>query len=75
MCVDQIPYKKFLHNNLPKQNIYIVEDEKTEPLSSIDIRKSYYNNQKENIKKITFPKVAVMIINFYKENFIINKIS
>ena len=71
IAVDRKPYKKFLHNNLPKQNIYVVEDEKAEPLSSTAIRKSYYNNQEENIKKITFPKVADMIINFYKENFII----
>ena len=70
IAVDRKPYKKFV-SDIPNRNIYIVPGEKTEPFSSTEIRNSFRNNQEEEIKKMTFPKVADMVIKFYKDNFII----
>ena len=70
IAVDRKPYKKFL-SDIPQRNIYIVKDKNTEPLSSTEIRNFFRNNQEENIKRVTFPKVADMVTQFYKDNFII----
>ena len=65
IAVYREPYKKAPPNNIENRNIYVVKDEKTEPLSSTDIRMSYQNNEEENIRKKSFSKVAEMLINFY----------
>ena len=70
IAVDRKPYTK-LFSDIRKRNIYIVQDEKTEPFSSTEIRNSFRNKPAEEIKKMTFPKVADMVIKFYKDNFII----
>ena len=69
VAIDRKPYKNFLHNDTPKRNIYVVKDEKAEPISSTAIKESYANNQEENIQKMTFPKVADMVIEYFKDNF------
>ena len=70
IAVDRKPYKNINEYN-EKKNIYVVKNEINNFISSTEIRKSYKNKEEENIRKMTFPKVAEMILNFYKKHFII----
>ena len=68
IAVDRKPYKNIC-KNIPNKFIYIIKDEKTEPYSSTFIKECFAKNDYESIKKVTFPKVAEMIIDFYIKNF------
>ena len=68
IAIDRKPYNnKF--KDIPKNLIFIVKDEKTVPYSSTSIKKCYEQKNFEEIKKITFPKVAEEVIEFYDEHY------
>ena len=68
VVIDRKPYKNTRNETNKKSNVFILEDEKSEPFSSTEIRDSFFQtgNLKE-IEKITFPNVAKMVIDFYKK--------
>ena len=68
IAVDRKPYKN-KYKDIPGKFIYIIKDEKTEPYSSTFIRDCFVIKDYQSIEKVTFPKVAKMIIEFYKDNF------
>ena len=68
IAVDRKPYKN-KYENIPKEFIYIIKDEKTEPYSSTFIKDCFKKKDFKSIEKVTFPNVAKMIIEFYKEKF------
>ena len=68
IAVDRKPYKN-KYKDIPGKFIYIIKDEKTEPYSSTFIRDCFVKKDYQSIEKVTFPKVAKMIIEFYKDNF------
>ena len=72
IAVDRKPYIN-KYESIPKKFIYVIKDEKTEPYSSTFIKDCFVKNDFKSIEKVTFPEVAKMIIEFYKENFKINK--
>ena len=70
IAVDRKPYqnnKKY--KSIPGKLIYIIKDDKTEPYSSTYIKECFAKNDYKSIEKVTFPKVAKMIIDFYEKNF------
>ena len=69
IAVDRKPYQKNCFYDQPKILIFEVKDEKAEPFSSTSIREYYYNNQIEEIKKVTFPVVADMVIDYYDKHY------
>ena len=71
IAVDRKPYKNKKFKNNEKHHIYIIKDEKTEPYSSTFIRDCFLRGDTKSIEKVTFPKTAKKIIDFYNEN--INK--
>ena len=66
IAVDRKPYKN-KYESIPKEFIYIIKDEKTEPYSSTFIKDCFNKKDFKSIEKVTFPNVAKMIIEFYKE--------
>ena len=69
IAIDRKPYKNKKFKSIPKNLVYLIEDDKSEPFSSTDIREAYKKGDIETIKTITFPEVAEMIIEFYDEYF------
>lgn len=69
IAVDRKPYKKNFFNEKPTQLIFEIKDEKAEPFSSTSIREYYYNNQFDQIEKVTFPGVAKMVIDYYDKYY------
>ena len=69
IAIDRKPYKNKKFESIPKNLVYLIEDDKCGPFSSTDIRKAYKKGDKEAIKIITFPEVAEMVFKFYDEKF------
>ena len=69
IAIDRKPYKNKKYKSIPENLVYLIEDDKSEPFSSTDIREAYKKGDIETIKTITFPEVAEMIIKFYNEHF------
>ena len=69
IVVDRKPYKNYKYKDKPEKLIYIIKDEKAEPLSSTSIRECYKKRDYIGIEQITFPEVAQMIITFYDKHF------
>ena len=68
IAVDRKPFKN-KYKSIPNKMIFIIKDSKTEPYSSTFIKECFMKNDYKSIEKVTFPKVAEMIIEFYKKNF------
>ena len=70
IAVDRKPYQNNnKYKSIPGKLIYIIKDDKTEPYSSTYIKECFAKNDYKSIEKVTFPKVAKMIIDFYEKNF------
>lgn len=68
IVVDRKPYNNKYRDN-PKDSLYIITDENIKPYSSTLIRNCFKNYNYDEIRKITFPRVANIIIEFYNKNF------
>ena len=68
IVVDRKPYNNKYRDN-PKDSLYIIRDENIKPYSSTLIRNCYKKYNYDEIKKITFPRVAKIVIEFYNNNF------
>ena len=68
IAVDRKPYIN-KYGNIPKKFIYVIKDEKTEPYSSTFIKDCFAKGDYKSIEKVTFPKVAKIVIDFYNETF------
>ena len=68
VVIDRKPYINTRYETNEKNYVFILKDEKCEPFSSTEIRNSFFQTGDLNeIKKITFPNVAKMIIDFYEK--------
>ena len=73
IVIDRKPYLSDKYKENEDKLIFFIKDENNEEYSSTSIREAYRKNDLEIIKKITFPNVAKMIIDFYKKNYKVNK--
>ena len=69
IVIDRKPFKNNQYRDYPKDSLYLIRDENSKPYSSTLIRNCFKNHNYGEIEKMTFPKVAEMIISFYKNNF------
>ena len=67
VVIDRKPYINNRYETNEKNFVYIFKDEKSEPFSSTEIRNSFSHGDLEEIKKITFPNVAKLVIDFYQK--------
>ena len=68
IVIDRKPYINTKYQTNEKNYIYFLKDEKSEPYSSSEIRKSFFHTgDLKEISKITFPNVAKMVINSYEK--------
>ena len=68
VAIDRKPYVNNKYKTNEKNYIYVLKDEKIEPYSSTEIRKSFFQTgDLKKIYKLTFPNVAKMIIDFYEK--------
>ena len=66
VVVDRKPYTNTRYETNEKNYVYLLKDEKNEPYSSTEIRNAFFQTgDLIEIKKITFPNVARMFIDFY----------
>ena len=65
---DRKPYTNPGYETNLKKYVYFLKDERNEPYSSTEIRKAFFQiGDLEKIKKITFPNVAKLVIDFYQK--------
>ena len=68
VVINRKPYINTGYETNEKKYVFILKDEKSEPYSSTEIRNSFFHTGNlEEIKKITFPNVAKLIIDFYQK--------
>lgn len=70
IAIDRKPFvNKYHHQSIPKRLIFLIKDENSQPYSSTSIKEYYKQGNKDKVKEITYPKVADMIFDFYKDNY------
>ena len=68
IAIDRKPFQNHKYKDIPNKFIYLIQDENSNSFSSTAIKDSFLQGKIENISKITFPKVAEMVIKFFCQN-------